>query len=277
MNQHLKEQLVANGYVVVKGVLNDDEVAQGRQLFFDWFNRNDIDSRSASHGIYKYHNVGHTKFAWMTRVNANVKQVFGDFWETNDLIVSFDGCCYIKPGCRRNYNWWMHTDQNPNRSEFECLQGFVSYTDNQSTTLRLIPGSHWNHFLLKETGYGDVRGDWCKISEDPIYGESVNITVNRGDLVLWDSRLLHQNVIGGDEERLVQYVCYIPRQFSTGRQLEKRRQYFSERRTTSHWPHRVKVNSLQPQTFGDETKLINYSNLIDDNLGDIESQINLLI
>ena len=43
--------------------------------------------------------------------------------------------------------------------------------------------------------------------------------------------------------------------------IEKRKKYFNERRTTSHWPYPLKVNSLQPQTYGDKTRLIDYSKL----------------
>ena len=48
----------------------------------------------------------------------------------------------------------------------------------------------------------------------------------------------------------------------------KRLKYFNERRTTSHWPYKINVNSLQPQTYGDKNRLIDYSKLPDINLED---------
>ena len=42
----------------------------------------------------------------------------------------------------------------------------------------------------------------------------------------------------------------------------KRLKYFEERRTTSHWAYPIKVNSMQPQTYGDDERLIDYSLLV---------------
>jgi hypothetical protein len=42
--------------------------------------------------------------------------------------------------------------------------------------------------------------------------------------------------------------------------------YFKERRTTSHWPYPLSVNALQPRTFGNKNKNIDYSQLTRVNL-----------
>ena len=42
---------------------------------------------------------------------------------------------------------------------------------------------------------------------------------------------------------------------------KKRAMYFGTRRTTSHWAAPIKVNGLQPQVYGDKTKLLDYSKL----------------
>jgi len=41
----------------------------------------------------------------------------------------------------------------------------------------------------------------------------------------------------------------------------KRLKYFLEKRTTSHWPYKINVNSLQPQTYGNNSLKIDYSKL----------------
>ena len=58
---------------------------------------------------------------------------------------------------------------------------------------------------------------------------------------------------------------------------KKREKYFMERRMTSHWPYPIKVNSLQPRTYGDDSKNIDYSTLIKPNLDDYISIIKTLI
>jgi hypothetical protein len=41
--------------------------------------------------------------------------------------------------------------------------------------------------------------------------------------------------------RLVSYVCMTPRSMATPAQETKKRKAFDELRTTSHWPHRIKL------------------------------------
>ena len=104
---------------------------------------------------------------------------------------------------------------------------------------------------------------------------------NHGDLVIWDSRTFHQNRYGepNSEERIVQYLCYLPKSHikNTKSQIEKRKKYFEELRTTSHWPCPLKVNSLQPQTYGDDSKLIDYELLVKPDLSNYMETIEKLI
>jgi hypothetical protein len=66
---------------------------------------------------------------------------------------------------------------------------------------------------------------------------------------LWDSRTFHQNQYGTlPEERLVQYVCFLPRNHpsNTAGMQRTRQKYFEKRRTTSHWPYPLSVVSQHP-------------------------------
>ena len=106
----------------------------------------------------------------------------------------------------------------------------------------------------------------------------VSVKVKAGDLVLWDSRTFHQNSYGSrgnKEERLVQYVSFLPKwgKGNTVAQQNKRLKYFKDRRTTSHWAYPLRVNSKQPQTYGNKSKLINYSALPAVDLDDLMPRI----
>jgi len=46
-----------------------------------------------------------------------------------------------------------------------------------------------------------------------------------------------------------------------------------EMRTTSHWAYPVKVNGLQPQTYGKKDLMINYHELKPPDLQDLMSEI----
>jgi hypothetical protein len=253
-------QLKQSGFQVIENVLTDEEIETGKKMFFDWYALQNVGK--LPHGIFKHHKVGHTAFAWYTRTRSKVKQVFSELWEQNDLIVSFDGSCYISEDENRKDTWWYHTDQAPNNSEFCCVQGLVSYTDNETTTLKVMPGTHLQHSNYMKSRVINHSKNWQKIDQDVNFTEKV-VSVKRGSLILWDSRTFHQNQYGKGEERLVQYVCYLPRIRATQSNLKKRKLYFQEGRTTSHWPTPIRVNGLQPQTFGDKSKLIDYTLLED--------------
>ena len=90
---------------------------------------------------------------------------------------------------------------------------------------------------------------------------------------------LFKNCSPNSEERIVQYVCYLPKNVkeNNSNMQKKREKYFLERRTTSHWPYPLNVNGLQPQTYGDDSNLIDYSILPKPNLDDYINIIKTLI
>ena len=131
---------------------------------------------------------------------------------------------------------------------------------------------------------GDCKSNWNKI--DPavladMEESRLALEVPAGALVLWDSRTFHQNQYGtpGSEERIVQYVCYLPREHekNTTAMQRKRQKYFLERRTTSHWPAPIYVNGKQPRTYGDKSLVIDYENLIPPDLSELEEEIKVLL
>ena len=102
------------------------------------------------------------------------------------------------------------------------------------------------------------------------------LKIPAGSLVLWDSRTFHQNIVSNsDEERLVQYVCMKPKddRLNSPSQTKKRLQYFENLRTTSHWPYPIKVNGMQPRTYGNNEYLIDNDALQKPNLEPYMDQI----
>ena len=269
--------LKENGYVIIPNVLNIHEINQAKQLFINWKNsipnldklHNTIDP----HGIFKFLEIGHQEFAWNIRTRYNIINIFKKIWNTDDLVVSFDGSCYISKDCNKKDKTWTHTDQAPNSIGLKCYQSFVSLTNNEERTLIVYEKSHLLHEkYFKERNISHSK-NWNLIDIDylnSIEYSKKTLKVNAGDLVIWDSRTFHQNQYGkiNSEERLVQYLCYLPKNVKNNNknQQNKRLKYFNERRTTSHWPYPLNVNGLQPQTYGDKSKLIDYSTLPKPNL-----------
>jgi len=251
------ESFTTLGYAVIP-CLSKDEVQFGLGLFQEWRIRNRVPV--PPHGVLKHYQVGHTGFAWWCRTRPAVKKVFEEIWGTKDLIVSFDGACYFPKGLTRRNTNWLHVDQEPKNPHFDCVQGFVAFTENSQACLTLVPGSHlkFGDYMKSKNLYHSKP--WQKVDFD--LSETILVPTKPGDLVIWDSRVFHQNSYGS-EERLVQYLCYLPRMRATEKDLAKRQKYYQEKRTTSHWPAPLRVNSLQPQIFGNKEKLIDYSNLVD--------------
>lgn len=278
-----------NGYVVIPDILNKEEIDIASSMFYNWKStikdHDKIHNACDPHGIYKHHEIGHQEHAWFIRTRPKVKEVFACLWGTNDLVVSFDGCCWIPKSCNKKDNFWCHSDQSPLVDEFICAQGIVSLTNNKERTLVIWQNTHLIHSqFLKIVNNKDPKANWQKIPEK--YKEILNplrrvLNVPAGSLVLWDSRVFHQNQYGSAncEERLVQYICMLPKNSEKNTVLmqKKRRDYLNKKRTTSHWPYPIKVNGLQPRNYGNPDLIINYSQLIPPNLEKYADQINELI
>ena len=279
------DELAEKGYCVIENILTTEEVETAVKYFREWFSSHPqiaaVHNKISPHGIIKFHEVGHQKHAWYIRTRENVQKVFKEIWKTDEIVVSFDGCCYIPADCKKKDNTWTHTDQAPIKKGLKCIQGFVALTDNTERTLVVYEGSHKLHEdYAKEYNLTSTK-DWLLIEHN--YLEKISdkkkiLNIKAGSLVLWDSRTFHQNQYGSNnEERIVQYVSYLPRCNLTKKMLEKRQKYFTDKRTTSHWAYPVKVNGQQPQNYGDAKLKINYSELVKPDLNELIEEITKLI
>ena len=284
MNQELKE----NGYTIVPDVLTSEEVEQAKEMFYTWKdtvpNHDLIHKQCDPHGIYKYNQAGHQEFAWFIRTRPAVKKVFVDIWETDELTVSFDGSCYISKDIQGTDDFWCHSDQSPKYNELKCYQGFVSLTDNIERSLVVWDKTHlMHHDYFSQLGREKDSSNWQRIpkeDEDKLLPYKKVLPVTAGSMVLWDSRLFHQNQYGETpEERIVQYVCMLPKNVkeNSTAQKTKRQLYFYTKRMTSHWPYPIRVNALQPRHWGNEELMIDYNKLVVPNLTPYMTEIQELI
>lgn len=294
---NFKNELEEKGYCIIENVLNEEEIYDTIQLHNQWRGQlkriseenggiNNLDvfhEKIDPHGIYKHFEAGHQEYAWFIRTNPKVINIFKKLWDTNELVVSFDGSCYIPKESKKKDTIWTHTDKGP-ENEDKCVQGFVSLTSNKDRTLVVYEGSHKLHKNYFDTCGFKNKSNWQLINHD--YLESIKDTrkkldVKAGSLVLWDSRTFHQNCFGkpNSEERFVQYVCYLPKNTKQNNksQQNKRKYYFETRRTTSHYPYPIKVNTKQGRTYGDDRLLIDYDLLPKPNLDRFMEQIYELI
>ena len=284
----LKQELEAKGYAIIPNVISTEQIKKAKKLFCEWRetipDHDKIHAKVDPHCIYKYHYVGHTKHAWYLRTLPEVQAVYKKLWNCDKLITSFDGCNYMPKDLKKKDNCWTHTDQAPSNKGVTCYQGFLALTSNNERTLVVYEGSHKLHErYFADRGITSTK-NWHKIA--PKYLETIKDTkralhVPAGALVLWDSRTFHQNQYGkpNSEERMIQYICMFPDNHpkNTAAIKKKRLKYFTDRRTTSHWPCPIHVNGLQPQTYGDKSRLIDYSAVVKYDFTELNDEIMKLL
>lgn len=278
LSQAQKQQLQNKGYLVVPNVLSADEVELALGMFKNWQktipNHDIIHKKCDPHGIYKHHQAGHQEHAWYIRTRPNVKQVFADIWETDELVVGFDGSCWIPKDHKGKDNFWCHSDQAPKDKGLTCYQGIIGLTDNKQRTLVVWEQTHLiHHDFFKELGREKQSSAWQRVpqeNEEALKPLRRVLHIPPGAMAIWDSRTFHQNQYGpyNCEERYAQYVCMLPKNSpkNTLTVQKKRQKYFEEKRTTSHWPYPIKVNGLQPRNWGDDSLKIDYDKLQEPNL-----------
>ena len=289
-----KEALKKNGYAIIPNVYNTEEINEYWKEFNKW--HNDVPNLDELHrlidynGIYKHHQVGHQRFAWLARTNPKILNIFKELWETEELVCGFDGCCHYPSNYVGQDHYWIHTDQSSRKKGLCCYQSFLSLTNNNERTLVLYSGSHLLHEDYFEKMEIDEPHNWHVIDKsyfnESLEATKIKLDVKAGDLVIWDSRTFHQNSCGPEdcvEERLIQYLCYLPRNHedNTEKQNKLRRKFYEKLRTTSHWPYPMNQVPEQPNCYNhynpDNKINIDYESLPKPDLEDLKEEIEKLI
>jgi len=289
---YIKQKFQNSGYTVIPNVLDKSEIDEYIFEFNKW--KNSIDNLDQLHntidyhGIFKYFEVGHQRFAWLLRTNPKIQNIFKSLWDTAELVTSFDGCCYYPSDYKGDDQYWIHSDQSGLKTGLRCIQSFLSLTSNEQRTFVVYDGSHKLHEEYSELYNKYDPSDWNPIEQE--YIETLQdrkkiLKVDAGSLVLWDSRTFHQNTSGPpscEEERLVQYLCFLPKHNENNNEdmHQKRLQYFSNLRTTNHYPYPMATIPRQPVTYNyynNDNINIDYSKIPLPILDDLHGKINEIL
>lgn len=234
--------------------------------------------------MYHGYSVSHEKFVWDARMEPGVIDAFSKIWGTSDLLVSFDGINITLPlptSRRSPSGRWPHQDQDSRIRGFGCAQGIINLVDNgpEDGGLMVMKGSHKlndeffkTHSMEKKKEWGTVPDDWHGFDDNEVEWfekrgcELMKVDCKAGDLVVWDSRTVHYNVLPtgkqtravickfidgeGSGYRLTWSVdaCYTPAALATAEGLAKKKEIFENReRTVSGipgFPERSKATEL---------------------------------
>ena len=285
---NVKKQLNLYGVAVIPDIIDQHEINEMKKGMWDILGtltnkldtpikENDKKSWKSFYELLPLHSmllqhykIGHHQTLWNIRQNPKVVNVFSKIWnvEPEELLTSFDGCSIHLPPESTGRGWyrgnsWLHTDQSFTRNNLECIQGFVTAFDinEGDASLTLLEKSHKLHKKFAEKFKITDKDDWYKLNDEEMkfYIDKgctrtcVKATV--GSLILWDSRTIHcgqepDKNRKNENYRFVVYVCQTPRNKATNAHILKKQKAFNEMRTTSHWPHKIKLFPINPRTYG---------------------------
>eukprot|EP00434_Breviolum_minutum_P002162 symbB.v1.2.001905.t3/scaffold102.1/size330044/2 len=175
---------------------------------------------------------------WRNRVNSRVNRVFDVLWEDRfesfedaheeSLVMSVDRIGLMRPTHLKDGEklierpeWrtsrnWLHWDQNPwSTPDFEAMQGLLSLAGSASSGGFVTVDGFQKDFAAWAKNHPE--GSIPKRSkemipfpvplEDEMQGRRSKIVVPSGALLVWDSRMPHENFPNdGEDWRMVQYV-----------------------------------------------------------------------
>ena len=270
--RYLEEQ----GYVVIANALSQKQADEALAKLWDYLERLDTgidrnnsetwdDDRwpTAVHGgILPGHGIGHCEAQWYIRDIPAVKKSFAAVWNTDDLLVSFDGVSLWRPWSK-NAAWktglggtWLHIDQHPiGRPGKHCVQGLVNLLPTSPDTGGnvMVPRSHLLHDRIPELyrerlARIDKSIDHFRFpKDDQLFNEYPPITchMEAGDLLLWDSRTIHCSSPPTDTKtsapddsslvRAISLICMMPRSKSNPDVIERRKAAVANVTSTTNW------------------------------------------
>lgn len=263
-----RDQLLSDGYVVIKGAIPSERAVNYQQRAFEWLKSFDkgldigdpttwkTESLPVQSKLNTFDNycVVHEKFMWDARQEPGVIEPFAKIWGTHELLVSFDSLNVTFPGRKDKPPRapWPHVDQSPLKRGLHCVQGIInlSHVGPEDGSLMLLPRSSrfYDEFLDTQTDptkwetkdwrrFSDKEMDWWKEEKGL---KPVKVQAEPGDLILWDSRTVHwggEPTEKSDVIRTVIYASYSPAKLATKEALEEKRRVFSVYGATTHWAH----------------------------------------
>ena len=191
----------------------------------------------------------HSSVMWNLRCHPKVQDVFCKIWNctSDDLLSSFDGAGYRYLGQEDDGIGW-HVDQNSTHDlGMVNVQGVLSINGMNARTggTVLLAGSHTDHEQVCARNCDEEEEDssweFVPISdEDEIFDKCsiVQPVVHKGEMLVWDSRLVHRCMPPADADhtaRVVVYMSMVPRSHASDSILRMRRWGYSQGVATTHW------------------------------------------
>ena len=285
---NFKSKLQEYGVAIIPNVLNHQEcgeIVSGIWDFLEYISkpwdtpldRNNQESWKSFYQLYPLHsmllknwNIGHAHISWKIRQNPKILEIFSILWNVKpeELLVSFDSFNFHIPPEITNSGWFrnkllLHCDQSFTDNTFKCIQSWVTGLDineNDGTLAFLEKSHHFHKQFGRDFEIKDLSNCYKLNSIEIDYFINNQCSLKKikcpkGSLVLWDSRTIHCDIEPNKSRsipnfRAIIYLCYLPRNLASEKDIQKKQKAFEELRTTSHWPCKIKLNPKHPRTYG---------------------------
>lgn len=197
-------------------------------------------------------------------MEPGVLEAFAMLWGTEELLVSFDSLNVTLPNRKDvpRKEAWEHIDQSPLRRGLHCVQGILNLSPSgpDDGGLVVYPGSHALNDEFFDTQTDKSTWDpmdrymFDKQQLEWFHGKGIQpykVCADVGDLILWDSRLIHYGSEPSEKSnqiRTVIYAAYTPARLASADQLAIKKSVFERWGGTTHWPH-DNIRTRDTQTF----------------------------
>lgn len=203
--------------------------------------------------------------AWYVRTNLEIITLYKRLLNVEDVVCSMDAVGFSQDTMPFKDRLWLHVDQNPNLhgSNLNSIQAIFYAEDStaQRAGTAVVPGSHkiWHTHKFTSTSHFQI------VDQERYMYDARKIEVPAGCLLLWNSKLVHQGVIGPHR------LCFMVSYGNKKDRLEKDRQgkvvmYLGGYRSNHwsqfamyhgwKWQHGESWEMLQPTIKKSESSLV---------------------
>lgn len=187
-----------------------------------------FDLKYPNSGLIKY-NFGQTELQW--KIRELVYPYYIKLENTDDLLVSFDGGCYMKPNIEnsesKTFKDWIHHDYPNFEFNHILTQGLVNFIENgpEDGGLVLMDTRDIFEQYIKDNSNRFIDINHPLLSSKILY----KICAKAGYLILWDVRCFHMNIPPvANRQRMCIYVLFRPRYTFSSIELDKRIQLYEQ-------------------------------------------------
>ena len=283
------------GYLIVRNVVSSNFIDEVNSYIKKWFEsiphyNNKYTSYSDKvHNIAKGRGVGHNFGNWMLRLHPNIISIWCQLWGCNsdELIVSLDGFRHMESSYKPkkeadgSVKSWTHIDEgiiNDKIVNFhnslimrrKSILGDNSYQMSIATTdvgsddgcFLCIPKAHklFDELVDGRDMFQILSAKTLDDLKTRGYNETRITGVNKGDVIIWNSRTPHRSdafLVNNGKTSGVVFVCYTHRSNTSKKDMEQRVKAFNDPlSTSSHSPagNNFKINAPPRRYTSDKSE-----------------------